>query len=322
MRAQICALAVALLTLVGTARPTAAQQLREQCADATALYRPFCENVADAVLITQPRIGMALTGGNPVPGTASTLGMRIRSTPRIGIGLRVTAATVDLPPVQRRTTDRDVDFPLGSVLLDVTVGLYQGMSLAPTVGGFGSVDLLASVSVLPLPSGEGFDDTSPASWALGARVGVLRESFTAPGVSVSAMYRRLGNVTFGSVELVDTDAYFRMSDYSVTSLRGVVGKRVLGIGLTGGAGYDRYSSAVTGRVRDPRVAAPDNQVQLAADPLKQNRTSLFGNVSFTLLILNMAAELGWQTGGDGIEDATDKLENRGVFGGLAVRVAL
>jgi hypothetical protein len=320
--AQQCALAVALCALSGVPGQAAAQTLREQCASAQGSYRPFCENIADAVHIVQPRAGIALSGGNPVPGTASTLGMRIRSTPRVGIGLRVTAAQVDLPPVQRTTTDRDVDFPLGSVSLDATVGLYQGLTLAPTVGGFGSVDLLASVSVLPLPSGEGFDDSAPTSWALGARVGVLRESFTAPGVSVSGMYRRLGNVTFGSAALSDTDGYFRMSEFSVTSVRGVVGKRVFGIGLAGGAGYDRYASAVSGTVRDPRVTAPENTVTLTADRLRQNRTSLFGNVSFTLLILNMAAELGWQAGGDAVEGGTDKLEDRGVFGSLAIRLAI
>jgi hypothetical protein len=35
------------------------------------------------------------------------------------------------------------------------------------------------------------------AWALGARVGILRESFTAPGVSVSAMYRSIGSFSYG-----------------------------------------------------------------------------------------------------------------------------
>jgi hypothetical protein len=300
-----------------------AQTLRAQCTAASrAQVQTFCEQVADGVLIIQPRLGLALSGGNPVPGTASTLGMRIGALPRVGIGLRVSAAQVDLPPVERVTSTADISFPLGGISADATVGLYQGMSLLPTVGGFGSVDLLASVGVMPLPHGEGFDDTAPVSWALGARVGILRESFTAPGVSVSAMYRRLGDLTYGSSALSDTDAFFRMRDNSVTSIRAAVGKRVLGVGLTGGAGWDRYSSDVLARVRDPEPLAPGNLLELAAPGLSQSRTSLFGNISFTLLILNMAAEIGWQDGRDRIEGASDKLEKRGLFGGLALRLTI
>jgi hypothetical protein len=304
------------------ASPAAAQELRAPCADASRdNVRTFCENVADAIVILQPRLGVALAGGNPVSGTASTLGMRIGTMPRVSIGLRVTAAEVDLPPVERLESSDDVRFPLGSIAADMSVGLFQGISLAPTVGGFGSVDLLASAGVLPLPYGEGFDDTAPLTWAVGTRVGILRESFTAPGVSLSAMYRRLGTVTWGTPTFQSgQDAFFQLDDYSVVSLRGVVGKRVLGVGLTAGAGWDSHSADVRGSVPDPVVLDTSRQIDFAARGLSDSRMSLFGNASFTLLIVNLAAEIGWQDGGTAPEGASDKLEERGLFGGLSVRL--
>jgi hypothetical protein len=314
---------VGLTAVALAATPLHAQELRTQCDAASQPgVRAFCENVADAAVILQPRLGLAAAGGNPVPGTASTLGMRMGTLPRLSLGLRVSAADVDVPPVERQTSTRDVSFPIGSIAMDASIGLFQGFSLLPTVGGFGSVDALASAGIVPLPAGEGFDDSSPFTWAVGARLGILRESFTAPGVSVSAMHRRLGDVTYGSETLTDRDAYFRLTDYQVTSVRGTVGKRLLGFGLTGGAGWDRYSADVSGRVRDPRVLSPAFQLEITQRGLTQSRTSLFGNVAFTLVILNVSAELGWQQGGEPIEDATDRLQQRGVFGGLAIRVAL
>src|SRR5688572_24630681 len=66
-----------------------AQTLREQCAPASrADVLAFCQDVADASAILQPRLGIAVSGGNPVPGTASTMGMRIGTLPRVGIGIR------------------------------------------------------------------------------------------------------------------------------------------------------------------------------------------------------------------------------------------
>ena len=299
-----------------------AQTLREQCASASTQVRDFCENVADAATIMQPRLGIALSGGNPVPGTASTMGMRIGTLPRISLGLRVSAAQVDLPPVERVNNTRDVTFPVGSIDADISVGLFSGFTVAPTMGGLGAIDLLGSVGIIPLPSGEGFDDSSPVTWALGARAGILRESFTAPGVSVSAMYRRLDDLLYGSESLSDRDAFFTVSDYDVMSFRATAGKRLFGFGLTVGAGYDRYSADIAGSVRDPNVANPANTVTLRQDGLETSRMSYFGNVSFTLLILNMSAEAGWQQGGDAIDGATDKLQKGALFGGIAIRIAI
>lgn len=314
------ALVAVLLALPAVAH---SQTVREQCLLATrADVTAFCGNVADAITILQPRLGMAATGGNPVSGTASTLGMRIGSMPRMSLGLRVSAAEADLPPVERQSSNDEVSFPVGSVSLDLSAGVFSGLNLLPTVGGFASLDLLASAGFMPLPAGEGFDDSAPFSWAVGARVGLLRESFTAPGISVSAMYRRLGDATYGSPTLTDRDAYFTLEDQHVTSLRGTVGKRVLGFGLTGGAAWDRYSSDVAGSVRDSDPVAGAFELPFAEDELTQTRMSYFGNVSFTLLILNMAVELGWQEGGDAVEDGSDLLSKRGVFGGLAVRLAI
>jgi hypothetical protein len=305
----------------------AGQTLRQQCVTMveSSSYEALCVNVADAIEIAQPRLGIALSGGNPVPGTASTLGMRLGALPRISLAARVTAAPVDLPAIERTTSSSDVEFGVASLAADASIGLFQGFALFPTVGGFGSVDLLGSVGIVPLPGDEGFHESSPFTWAAGARVGLLRESFTAPGVSVSAMYRSLGDISYGNVDTGllggDRDTFFRVSGYNVTSFRGVVGKRFLGFGLTAGAGYDRYRADVLIRVRDPGLD-PNRIRSIQQDGLKANRTSLFANASYTFLLLSVVAEAGWQQGGDAVSGATDKIEKGALFGGIALRIGI
>lgn len=289
--------------------------MREQCGS-----RPLpesvalCQSLADAALTLPDRVAIAGAGGNPVAGTASTLGMRVPGSPRWSLALRSTIARASLPPVG---DDRAFTPTLWSVNADASVGVYNGVNLLPTIGGFASIDLLASLGVLSVPEGDGFERSSPLTWALGTRIGILRESFTAPGVSGSAMYRSLPDVSQGPFD----DALFRGADQSVVSLRATVGKRVLGIGLTGGIGYDRTSSRVQVAFDDP-YAVPAVPPTILTEAITSGRTSLYGNVSYTLLILNMAAELGWQADGDRPAGAHRDTGKGGPFGGISVRLAI
>jgi hypothetical protein len=54
----------------------------------------------------QERVGTALWGGNPVPGTASTLGMRIGSSPRLSVSGRAVLVPAELPPLLDRSGPR------------------------------------------------------------------------------------------------------------------------------------------------------------------------------------------------------------------------
>lgn len=315
------ALRATTLALFGLAMPAAgqAQALRDQCAAAPAQdVQRFCRDVADAATLIQPRLGISLSGGNPVPGTASTLGMRLGSTPRISLGLRSTAARVSGPPVDRINGGGDLGFTAASLSLDASAGVFHGIRLLPTVGGFGSVDVLASLGILPLPQGSAFDGT-PTTWAIGARVGILRESFTAPGISMSAMYRSMGSFSYGDRDLNRGDSFLRMDGYRVTSLRGAVGKRVLGVGLSGGVGHDRYRADVAVRVRETE---PPGILEVRESGMSNNRSSVFGSAAWTSMILNLSAEIGWQRGGDAVPGATARLQRGGLFGGLAARLAI
>jgi hypothetical protein len=304
-------------TLAGA--PLHAQEsLRARCAVAEMEgQRAICAHAADVADILPARIGLAASGGNAVPGTASTLGMRLGSMPRVSLGLRTTVVGAELPPIG---VERDRGFSIFGIAGDASAGLFQGISLLPTVGGFGSIDLLASAALLPLRSGSGFEDGTTLSWAAGARIGILRESFTAPGVSIDALYRGVGDVAWRDPATAG-GKLLELDGNRVTSVRGVVGKRIFGFGATAGMGWDRYRSNAT--VDVPGYSIPPVPGFSASESgITTSRTSFFGNASMTLLILNLSIEGGWQSGGSAPAGASPQVGQGSLFGGVSARMAI
>ncbi len=297
---------------------------RAQDDDADVACRAFtpsgvaeCRLAVGAARVIQPRLATALFGGNPVPGTASTLGMRIGSLPRMSIAFRVTAAPAEHPPIiDRASAEGDRAFLTG-IGAQASMGVLTGFSPFPTVGGVLSLDVLARLAVLPLP-GNGFHDGAAWGWAVGARVGALRESFTLPGVSLTGTYARISRTAFGDPDSGTTDGFFEgpvgdfRADLAAT-------KRVGLVGLTAGVAIDRYASDLVAGFRDG-PGAPQFRIEGEA---VNHRWSAYANAAWTLLIFHAAAELGWQESPvpAGIPAGT-RVDPVGWFGGLAFRVSI
>jgi hypothetical protein len=254
------------------------------------------------------RAATIAAGGNPVSGTASTLGRRMPRTPRLAFAVRRTAGSAELPAAAGG----------GSTTVtawsgEVAVGLFDGLSPMSTVGGLFSLDLLASASLIQFPSADGFRTRAPSSFALGARLGLLRESFTMPGVAVSAMLRRTGRTSFGDIGLEARDLHVRLDRTQSWSARAVMGKRIGLFGFTVGAGTDHHASRGAWRVPGPGGSPAAFEFR----SLEADRRLLFAGASWTLLIFNFSGELGWQV------DASSEpgvAGNGGAFFGLAARM--
>ncbi|MGH7506186.1 MAG: hypothetical protein ACRELX_11070 [Longimicrobiales bacterium] len=317
---RTAALAAALVvTSAGGA--SAQNQLADGCAEraANADTQAYCALVVQAADILPARVGMVTAGGNPVPGTASTLGIRLGTFPRFSVAGRGSIIWVGLPRITRPGAGEDVDFIAHSLNADVSVGLYSGLSPFATVGGVGSIDLLGSLGIARLPGDDGSNEDAPITWAVGARLGITRESFTAPGMSISALYRRLGEVTYGDTRLEQQDAFVHVDELSLWSVRGTIGKRITLFGLTGGIGWDRYSGRALVRIRDGAAGT----IEIRDADHTGDRWNVFANGAWTLLILSATAEVGWQFGGDTPAGATsDAIASGALFGSFAIRLAL
>jgi hypothetical protein len=305
---------VAVATLVAVGQADAQEALRAQCTSGGATV-PFCELAVLGLENLAARAGIVSAGGNPVPGTASTFGMRLGPLPRMSLAARFTVMPVELPPIFVRGQDETPDGLASSINLDASVGLFTGFSVAPTVGGLLSVDLLGNLSFLDMPGGEGFNDDNPVAWAVGARVGITRESFTAPGISVSGMYRRITELRYGDSSMSRADALIQIDGHRVWNVRAAISKRLALAALTGGIGYDHHSGAAFVRVAE---------VEGREDGFSVGRFNGFVSGGATFLILTIAGDLGWQQGADapaGLAGA-DVAGKSGFFGSVAIRLAI
>lgn len=300
-------LSTLLLVVVGSV-PLQAQRLDTAACEAVR-SAALCRAAAELAAVVTAHGPAIASGGNPVAGTASTLGKRMAGMPRVSVVIRRVSGSADLPDGAGAGGSTGATAWTG----DVAVGVLDGLSPMTTVGGLFSLDLLGSVGVVQFPSADGFRSRTPVSWAAGARLGILRESFTMPGVSLSVMNRRTGRLTFGDAALETRDLHVRLDRVSTWSTRAVVGKRLGLFGFTGGFGWDRHSGRGIWRVR----AADGTPTSFSFDSLHARRTLVFGGISWTTLVFNLSAEVGHQSGTAG---ATGAAANGGWFYGLAARL--
>lgn len=284
----------------------------------------LCHDVVVGIELLQPEIGIVLAGGSPVLGTASPLGAKFRFIPRAQLGGRISFVVAELPdiinyPDEPGAPVGTVSFLLPAPQLDVDVGLFSGLNVTETLGGFLAVELLGSLTSVILPSGAGFVNDA-TGLGLGARLGLLRESFTAPGISVSATYKWIGRIQFGDVTRGD-DGQFGL-DMRVSSFRGGLSKSFSAIGLALTLGYDNYDSdvdfGVAGASGDLIPVVPEG------DPLQFDswRWSAFVDVTYIVLYFHFVAELGWGEAAALTVSSGDEITSGNLFGAIGIRITL
>jgi hypothetical protein len=281
----LCVLAVAV-TWPGPVRAQS-DDLAAACSG-----NPECSLAAATVRLLYPRVGLGLFGGSAVLGSASTVGMRIGSRPRISLSLRGVLVPVELttlpyrvvldPPVPPRSTQGDRRVTPG-LAGQVAFGILGGWSPEATVGGVGSLDGLLRVSWLGLPADDFEGGAMGVSAAL--RFGLLRESFTLPGISITGGYGRSTTFTYGDPER-PSNGFVRgaVGDWKATA---AVSRTVGPVGINAGVSFDRY----TGDVEFAYTGAQEQQTAASTT----DRWSAYGDVSLTRLVYHFALEGGWQS---------------------------
>jgi len=350
---------VAAIVLGVSAAPARAQSgLMESCGQATHghaglpqevtnQFRQMCAQVVNSFAVLQPGVGIAFSGGNPVLGTGSTIGMRLGLMPRVSVSVRGNIAFAQMPQLFEKYSATIGDgetlspmaragIPLTSVQADAAVGVFNGFPF-----GLGAVDLLGSVSLVPRVNDIGLSE-SIVNYGGGARVGILKQGILMPGVSISGMYRRMGKIGFGNIS---THPGAISSDLDNLSFRAVASKGLLMLDLAVGAGYDRYSSDVemqwkvncgTQECRNVNSGNPLTLQDEIKGKLTTSTWNVFVNGGLSLLMLNIVGEIGYQKANDGVSAADlqkaglsgdqkltkEAMKNGNFFGSIGVRLAI
>ena len=296
------ATAVGMVAVMAVGSPVASQEsvtrLGTACAVGAAALANQCLELALAAQAAHGLVGLGAAGGTELSGSSSTLGRRFGSTPRFGLGVRGGFIHASMPGSLAAPLGESADKGVLAWVVDAAavIGVFNGFSLAPTVGGILSVDLVATATRVSGPGDRGFQGPV-TGFGLGVRVGAFRESFTLPGVTVSAARRWLGEHELGRASVDNGEAAI---DQTVTSLRATVGKDLLGFGVFGGLGWDRYRSDVT--LEAIGFGENDGLTGTATDePLQTDRTLFFAGLGYTVLIYQFSAETGYAAGFDQVE---------------------
>ena len=326
-RAVAATLAAAPLAVLCAARPLPAQSVAPAC-EAPLTTQDACQKAADLFAFIAPQLGAAIAGGNATLGQGGNLG----GFGKVSFGARFTGLRGSLPrpePVAVRPGPAQSSaFPVseqwfGLPQLDLAIGLTRGIPLG--VSNVGGVDLLVSGSWLPQV--EERDVSVRASGGrfragFGARVGILQESRTVPGVSLSFLRRALPN-TDVTARTGDDTLQVLAARVRTDSWRLVASRHLAAIGVAAGVGQDRIDSraAVSAIVNEGSVRVSASTLQ----PFRQKLTrgNAFVNASINLAIFRVVGEVGRTWGGEAPTvnsfDGTSPTEPR-LYGSVGARV--
>ena len=276
------------------ARVEGVDDLAERCIAGSTRFLSTCREMALAAMAVQQGVGLASALGSDIPGTPSTHGRRLGLMPRVGLTVSALALRASLPNVSG-STPAELGEGQTAALLGLkgtaVAGVLDGFQLAPTVGGILSVDLIGSYSVVNLPGGMGLSG-SGTGFGAGARVGLLRESFTLPGISVSASRSWHSDIQAGST--ADGNPGEATTGLTVSSLRATAGKNWFVIGIMGGVGWDRYEGDV--QLSVPRGAGDPGSIN---GSVASERVLYFVSGWFNFLLTRLSVEVGVA---EGVED--------------------
>ena len=283
--------ALVVVTFVLTAVAPVTAQISD-CTTFNGSSRRICDAAVDGTRAFHPVAGLLVSGGNPVIGTANTLG----GLGRFSLTARANAADVILP-------DPAYDGASGEVpsseelyapvpLVEGAAGIYQGLP-----SGLLSIDFLASAQLIPTNQIDNLTVDGDArrigdvalGFGYGVRVGILRDDGPLPAVSVSAMRRNIPRIAYGDLDQGDEFRY--AVDLQATNLRLVASKQFAVLQLAAGIGWDRYTGDAEIELRDQPAAA------LRVD-LKESRTLAFLNAGLDLAAVSVVGEAGYQSGRD------------------------
>jgi hypothetical protein len=319
MTRPLASMALAPLALMVLAVPVVAQD--PQC---TVTGSPeatqACNTAVDAVRAFYPLAGMIVSGGNPVIGTAGSLG----GLGHLSVTARVNAIKASLPDptAASQPVPSSFDGALPAPIVEAAFGVLRGAG-----SGLLSVDVLASAVVLPtnrvagltVDSGAAHIGDAALGLGYGARVGLFKGGFPIPTLSVSWMHRTVPRIRYGNLGATfgTGDRFEFNMDLDADNYRAVAGWRFALMDFAAGIGIDRYRSSAT----NIRFRTPTEVRTVVINPTN-TRGLLFVNGGLDLAAVKFVGELGLQTGKDqGFSTAFSDFDPKAahVFGGIGVR---
>lgn len=263
-----------------------------------------------------------MAGGNAVLGQAGPLGR----PGRVSLGLRVNRTQRTMPGVEGVSVSTDgvppgaVHFPTSdgnasTLTGDIAVGVWRGVAAGDSY--FGGIDLLGSVTSMQGYDANSLRVTSATNIAggIGVRFGLLEETKTLPGISMTGSIHWVPTLSFQATDLpassggtvsIGADAI----NVSVRSWRLAASKKIGRFGITAGVGGDSYVGSAGYTATFTLPVAGSSPSLSSTDSFTVGRRNLFVGGSYTVGRVTVAGEYGHLS-----QSSTTYTDPRSTFGG-------
>jgi hypothetical protein len=295
--------------LIAATVAIAARANAQQCTGGAAAL-DACRKAIDIVDFLTPQYAAALAGGNPTLAQSGALG----GLGKVAVAVRSTRVMGELPTIgdQGFSTNgpSKASYHASGTLIpalsvDMAFGLFRGFDAGRTyVGG---VDVLLSGTYMSELSHASLGvalEGSNTNFGFGARVGLVEETPTLPGVAVTYLKRDMprfaiagvsdqGNATTTAPGSITASSLL----VTATSIRLTVGKRLGAVDLSGGVGQDKYAASADIRAVVNAAAPTGSQVATGMALMDMTRTNIFAGGALNVMVFKFVGEIGMATGG-------------------------
>jgi hypothetical protein len=349
--ARVLRLAAALAFALLPCRALQAQSTTGLCTTVPPSHVERCLAAVQAAHSVQPQLGLLLVGAGSTPALH---GRRWGPLAGVAGAARLGMVPIRFPDVLVED-DAPVPPPVSGMrrVTTIALGLDGSAVLLPgaragSLAGLGSVELLVGLSYVPLDliSREAFPGRgAELSWSGGARIGLVGESGALPAVSLSLLYRRVGEMTVGNAcEGTDRadprleegaracygagDAAEASFDLATRSARANLSRAIGPVRLGASLGRDRHEGDLSVIVRGPDAAFGEARAR-AIYPrgpvgLDTGRWSGFLDAGLAVEGAELSAAFGWMQGGERIPgyraDADFDPARGSTYAGFSVRL--
>lgn len=269
-------LLVGAALLAVLAGPLAAQQVSEA-------------RVREAIDDAARGLGQAVAGGSPLTAPAATTG----GLGHFQVGVSAAVTRVEIEDARRPTGTLDFFQPVGTI--NAALGIARGRS-----AGLGAIDLVGRIG--PLVAREDYRD-SRMLYALGVRIGLLREGVLAPSISATIMRAWVENLEYGDPE---RDEISFEGDVRALSARLEASKGLALVTPYAGIGYDR--AEIEAAYRIPASRSTGGRDITGRTETSGTHHKAYAGIDFALALAIATIEAGIHDGGG--------------FGAFALRVGL
>lgn len=234
---------------------------------------------------------IASSYGSEMPGSSSAIGRTKNGQFRarnLSVAFSSGLVRVNLPNLDVVQFDPESSSGLNIYGFNTTfdLGLFDGLTISPGVRGVFSIDVLGSASMESFRWNPMYKRAKMGTGSLGIRIGLVRESFTLPGLTVS-VFKGKGTILELRSE-IDDGIDLTVGNESMR-FRTTMGKEFSKMGILGGVGWNNSNGLLKGNI--PSMTSRFASTFSSKD-LVDRQFLYFGGLSFTSMIFQLSMELG------------------------------